>query len=84
MAFEYDPPRDTKPRPPKHAPRTRVHRLWLLLLRPDQVHGSPLRGTHFDGRHHPEHHTFVRAGGCGVKGEADYFGEMVQMIRREC
>src|SRR5207244_13389652 len=29
---------------PKRGPRTRVPRLWLLRLRPDQVHGSPSRG----------------------------------------
>ena len=50
-------PQKTKTRPPKSAPRTRVHRLWLLLLRPDQVHGSPLRGTHFDGRRYPQNRT---------------------------
>ena len=88
--FDHDSLRDAIPRPPKRAPRTRVHRLWLLLLRPDQIHGSPLRGAHFDGRTHPQHHTFVNAGRCGVKGEAaletshHYLGEIVQMIRREC
>lgn len=29
---------------PPDGPRTRVPRLGLLLLRPDPVHGSPLRG----------------------------------------
>lgn len=41
---------EEKKRLPERAPRTRVPRLWLLQLRPDQVHGSPLRGTHSDRR----------------------------------
>jgi hypothetical protein len=32
---------------PRRGPRTRVPRLWLHRLRPDQVHGSPLRGPLF-------------------------------------